>query len=426
MMRARPATLILSLTLGLVVSGCQTASSAGPPPSDAGSPPASASGGSSQPDIASVPPRYRQLYATLSGNIGNLADQQGAGSVDPVEVPGGPIMAGELGAAAGNRGPALLEPSALAQVSEELDGFAHIAMKGVVVLVSYPMLLPSFPDSASYLQFYEQVARLVATHGMALSIELNPAFSDPGLSSLHPDYQGLTLNSYATGQHEEAQIVIDDLHPRYLTILDEPSTFATTLHQPAIATAAGAVQVLGQELTGLNREGTLVGAGVGTWEDPTIEQAIATQSAVDYLSVHVYPTATSQVADLDQVTTIAASARKPLLIDETWLSKENPSGAPPKGSAVAEQKLKNWSFWEPLDARYLEAISAYAREHGISMVSPFSTELFFGYVDWTQALEGAPGSQVRGDAAQLQQENLAAGVLGPLGRAYQATITSER
>ena len=60
------------------------------------------------------------------------------------------------------------------------------------------------------------------------------------------------------------------------------------------------------------------------------------------------------------------------------------------------------------------------------MVSPFSTELFFGYLDWSQGLESAPGSRVRADAEQVQQDNLAAGVLGPLGQAYQVTIASER
>lgn len=367
---------------------------------------------------SSVPAEYRATYAMLSSNLSDLESQSSSGAVDPIVPPGGTIMAGHLDPADANRGTALLETSTMAEVTEVLDDFAELGMKGVMLEIGYPMLLPSFPNSGAYLSFYEQVAAEIAEHQMTLSVELNPIFPDPRISSLHPDYKGLTVASYVSGQREEAQTVIDDLHPRYLTILDEPSTFAYNLGLP-IATSRAVVRLLEQELDGLDRSTTLVGAGIGTWESPSTEQAIATETDVDYLSVHVYPTGPQQIANLDQVTEIAAEARKPLVMDETWLSKSNPSSRPGAGNADIEQKLKNWSFWEPLDTRFIGAISQYSRVHGISLVAPFSTDMFFGYLNWTPSLGAQPSAVVRADVSKIELSNIAVDHVDPVGEAYE-------
>ena len=121
---------------------------------------------------------------------------------------------------------------------------------------------------------------------MQLDVKENPAF--PGFTSLTVDYSGLTLASYASEQAQEAQTIIDRLAPTYLTILDETDTFTFHLHLP-LDNAQAAVEVLNLELGGLRRGHTRVGAGTGTWMNSTIDQALVTQTSIDYLSVHVYP-----------------------------------------------------------------------------------------------------------------------------------------
>jgi len=404
--------LAASLTMALLTACTSASASAQPAPDTATSVPSTSA---SVP--ASVPAQFRGDYATLEANISDLQRQQDQGATDPVHPASGTITAGALNVADGNRGRSLLAPGTLAEVGAVLDRFQDLGIKGVMLEVGYPMLLPSFPDSSAYLAFYKSVASMVSAHSMVLSIELNPIFTNPQISSLDPDYSGLTVSSYADTQRQEAQLVIDQLHPRYLTLLDEPSTFASNLGLP-IANSAAVVSLLNQELSGLDRGTTLVGAGIGTWESAAIEEAIATRTSVDYLSVHVYPTGPEQLSTLDQVTSIAARAEKPLVMDETWLSKSDPTGRPGKGNAVVEQTEKEWSFWEPLDATYLTTITAYAKSHGISLISPFSTDLFFGYVPWTTALASGPGKNVRVTASRIELSNIESGQPDPVGLAY--------
>lgn len=119
---------------------------------------------------------------------------------------------------------------------------------------------------------------------------------------------------------------------------------------------------------------------------------------------------------------IAAAAHKPLVEDETWLSKSDRAGRPGVGNPVIEQKIKNWSFWEPLDEQYLSAMTTYARDHGFAFMSPFSTDLFAGYLRWTPARQALTKGQVAALTAKVQMTNLATGTLSPTGLAYQAAI----
>lgn len=406
--------LTAAIAIGIVpaVQGCGTA-----PPDTTARPASTSAPSNSLPGGAVVPPQYRATYAELAANIVDLQNQDGAGSRDPGGPRGGPVIACGLELADGNRGRSLLAPTTLPRIVQVLDRFEQLGVEGVMLEVGYPLLLPSFPDSSAYLRFYSQVAADIAARHMILSIELNPVFRDPQISSVHPDYRGLTVTTYAAQQRHEAQIVIDDLHPKYLTVLDEPSTFAYNLGLP-IAHTGAVVSLLDSELSGLDRRGTMIGAGIGTWEDPTVEKAIATETSVDYLSVHVYPTGPSQIATLNAVTSIAAAAGKPLVMDETWLSKSDPSGRPGVGNADVEGKIKNWSFWEPLDARFLDVIVRYARDHGISLVSPFSSDLFFGYVAWSPQLEGQSKAAVNARTFGVEVANLDADRYSTVGEAY--------
>jgi len=367
-----------------------------------------------------VPDQYRDLYEQLDSNIENLVRQDGAGSVLPAPS-GGTVMAAALSTADGNRGTALLDPSTLPLINTELDRFRELGLNGVMLEMGYPLLLPTFPNSPAYLAFYTVVAAAVHARDMALSVEVNPVFPDPQVSSLNPDYSGLTTASYAAGQQQEAQLVIDNMHPQYLDILDEPSTFAGNLGLK-FDTPTGVAHLLGLELTGLNKGSTLVGAGIVDFEDPGLERAIAGVPGVDFLSVHVYPTGPDQLAVLNETTQIAAQAHLPLVMDETWLSKVNVAGKATKGQPEIEARLKTYSFWAPLDSSYLAAITTYARMHGISLVSPFSSDQFFSYLDWSTTVDGEALNAVRAQEAATEKQNIADDQFTATAQAYRQAV----
>ena len=359
-----------------------------------------------------VPAKYASLVTRLGSQVDDLAARAATGTAK-----GTPVMGAELLAANGNLGTSLLRPGVMDGINLTLDRFEAMGIGGVTVELGFPLLLSSFPDHARYLAFYEQVAAAVRAHGMLLSIEENAIFANTVFSNLKPDYAGLTLDTYAAGQRAEAQVIIDHLRPAYLSILDEPDTFATNLGLP-LNSASAAVRVVNAELAGLRRGSTKIGAGTGTWSDPAIDAALAGKTGIDYLSVHVYPIDPKSLANLDTVSALAARTHKPVVLDETWLFK----GGNLSGGVVLDAKVGSFSFFAPLDVRFLQAIVAYAGSHGFAYVSPFWSSQLFAYLAWTPALDAASYPVVHQQATAVQVAAITHGRLSATGLAYSRLI----
>jgi hypothetical protein len=409
--------------VALACTGCSSSS------------PSTATGTTTAPTVSAstaapappVPPQYQGLVATLQGQLSSFATQVGSSPSG-----GHTVMAANLIAADGNIGLGLLTPNALTTASTMLQRFKQMGLRGIMLEVGFPLLLPSFPNSAGYTSFYQRVARMIHADNMTLSVEVNPVFTSPQISSLHPDYRGLTVDSYAAEQRQEAQAIIDTMHPDYLTILDEPDTFGSNLALP-LNNPATVVQLVNLELTGLTRGSTRVGAGTGTWSPPAYDQALLAQTAINYLSVHVYPLAQLDVQNLNTDLAAANQAHRPAVMDEVGFYKNLISGnfdatgtihANATGAAN-EQKLLAFSFFEPLDRQVLTLITRYARNHSVALVAPFDTPTFFAYVDWTPTLDATPNVQFRSVQTQALRAAMAAGTLSSVGRTYSHLATSK-
>jgi hypothetical protein len=380
------ATVLGSLALAGCGSTAAASAQAASPPATSGTQPTS-----SAQTAGSVPAQYQSQYATIQAQT--LAFQAMAGS--PASA-GSTTVGVELLAANGNIGTGLLTAHAISGVESELDAARSLGIQGVTVCVSFPLLLPGTPDSSGYLSFYEQVAQQVRARGIVLSVEENPIFAGTPLTTLPISYSGLTLTSYAAEERQEAQIIIDDLDPQYLSLLTEPDTYSSVLHV-AIDTPAAATRAVTDELTGLNRGATLVGAGTGTSSSPAIDQSLLTTS-IDYLDVHVYPEAPADLANLASDVSAAKTAGRPLAMDETWLYKDFTDGGfstdgtsrPGVDGAPNEMKDVSLSFWEPLDETYVAAMVIYVRSQGFSYVAFFDgSRCFFGYLTWSAQLQSA-------------------------------------
>lgn len=365
-----------------------------------------------------VPAQYVTLYDRLETE---LADLEGRASTRVDSPLGSPVFGAELLGANGNIGTALLKPTALTGINTTLDRLQQMGIRGVTVDVAFPLLTSTFPDHDSYLAFYEGVAAAVAARGMILSVEENAVFAGTQYSTVTPDYSGMTVASYAAAQREQAQLVIDNLHPAYLSILDEPDTFSRNLGL-SLDSASSAVSLVNTELAGLRRGTTKIGAGTGTWSDPAIDQALATETSIDYLSVHVYPIDPTSLNNLDRVSAIATQTGRPVVLDETWLYKAIGPGLGSAEAASKAMQLDTFGFFEPLDQRFLAAMTTYARNHGFLYASPFWTGQFFDYLHWTPALDGAGYTALKAQSNQLQGPAIAEGRLSALGLSYQAEV----
>jgi hypothetical protein len=366
-----------------------------------------------------VPPQYAGEYATVEHEVQAFAALSGAPAANASTTIGT-----ELLSANGNIGTGLLRPGAIDGVVNELDAFEALGVTGVTVDVSFPLLLPSTPDSAGYLAFYEQVATQVHQRHLVLSVEENPVFVGTPLTTLRISYSGLTLASYAAEQRAQARTIIDHLHPRYLSLLTEPDTFADALGLP-LDTAANAEAAVRAELAGLHRATTLVGAGAGTWSSPTIDAALLRGTSIDYLDVHVYPIGASDVANLQTDVAAAKRAGKTLVMDETWLAKPTATEGTGPAGAPEELKVKSYSFWEPLDTAFVTEMANYVRADGFAYVSFFDgARAFFGYLTWSPALEATSYQQFSAEYNQLVATDMASRTITDPGEALVQAIAS--
>ncbi len=381
---------------------------------------AAASSSSVVPGAASapVPAPYRTTYDALQQQLRAFS------SLTPRTAPkGSTVVASALESADGNvMRPGVLQSNLLSTSTALVRQMKAIGETGVTIQVSFPLLLPTFPDSAEYTTFYRSIAQVVHQEGMTLTVEENPLFGNISALPIASFYAGLSLPSYAADDQQMAQTIIDVMHPTYLSILNEPDTYTAVIHQPGIdlRSAATGVEFVDLVLSGLQRDGTMVGAGTGTWMDTSYDQALLAQTSIDFLDVHLYPIAPVDLTNLKAQVAAARAAHKPLVMSECWLYKQGVAGAPQDGPRAApnEQKTETFSFWEPLDAQFLTTVVHYTRSKGFLVVSPFATLNFLAYQPWTPALEAASSQQVRAVFNQRVRAALATGQLSSVGETY--------
>jgi hypothetical protein len=391
--------------------------------------PAMAAGGQVTPPAqtpGAVPAQYQSQYTTIAAQTQTLQTMAGNPSGGASTTIGA-----ELLAANGNVGTGLLASHAIAGVEAELNAYQALGVQGVTVCVSFPLLLPGTPNSSGYLSFYEQVAQQVRARDMILSVEENPVFAGTPLTSLPISYAGLTLDSYATEERQEAQIIIDDMDPAYLSLLTEPDTYTSVLRVD-LDTPAAASQVVTEELSGLNRGTTLVGAGSGTWSSPAIDRALLTTS-IDYLDVHVYPEAPADLTNLTVDVSASETAGKPLVMDETWLYKDYTNGSfdsagssqPGVDGAPNEMKDVSFSFWEPLDETYVTAMVNYVRSQGFRYVAFFDgARCFFGYLPWSSQLQADSYQAFSQEYNQTVSADMSSQTVSTTGLSLQRAIAA--
>ena len=222
------------------------------------------SGATTTPSVSSsnsVPQRYQKLYSTLNSEIGQFANTKVTPKTQKT------IFGAHLLSANGNSGSALLNSQNMDAIKLTLNRFQELGIQGVTVTLSFPLLDSSFPQSAQYLVFYQNVANEVRAHHMTLAIEQNMVFTNTAYSSIKFDYSQYTFAQYIAADHQMTQLILDKIAPDYLSILGEPDTYAAITGFSQLKSAQGATTFAKGVIQGLKKGKTLIGAGSGTWLD---------------------------------------------------------------------------------------------------------------------------------------------------------------
>jgi len=317
------------------------------------------------------------------------------------------MVATELTYANGNIGEGLLAADTMKHNQLLLDRLRSLGIQGVVVQICFPLLDPSFPRSEEYLQFFKNIVSEVHRHGMKILVESGVMFANTPYSPAKIDWSAYTTQSLLQGRESQVLRVAKEIRPDYLMIGNEPTT--EEMLTGLTITAADWGNFLSDTLGKIDRSGgTLIGSGVGTWEDASYFNRVMQLQGLDFIDLHIYPLGQNG-ALLDRALDDARQARasgKRMTISESWLYKIIPQeGKAALGNYSEAYNRDVFSFWEPLDERFLMDMTRLADTTSMDFVSFFWSRYFFAYLDYNTTPKGQTTDQFN---RQINQASLAA------------------
>ena len=411
--------LPLALVLGLVALACNGGRTTTPALSPSPLPQTSTP---QVPATRPAPPSsFVELYNSLSGALGEFEDYL-ASNWDGTQ--GGTVFGAELLVANGNRGEVLLEPATMAGVRLYLDRLQEIGVGGVTVQIADPLLSPGYPRSDEYLAFYRQVAEEARGRGLVLTVETGPVFPDPQFSRVQYDWSQHTLDEYFQIRHDDLVRIAAEIGPDFLSLGNEPATEAMlTGLSFSLQDYLAFVRETAADVD--RSQGTRIGAGTGTWEDPSYLEALTAEPSLDFIGLHLYPLSNGRtdywLRAIEAAQAAAANGRA-VVVGEAWLYKASPEEV---AAGMAYQEVLGrdpYGFWQPLDTRFLEAVAGMADHLDLDYVSFFWSGFFFGYLEYDSTPAGLSAPELYQRLNQEQFAGLQAGRLTETGRAYQALL----
>mgnify|MGYP001773332437 CR=1 FL=1 len=375
---------------------------------------------------APVPPEYADLYALLASKLQSTEDSLSAnwdGTRYPV------VFSTELLAANANQGERVLREQAWQSILFNLDRIQFLGVRAVKVAVKYPILMPAFPRSAEYLALYKKLGDELRRRNLKFLVQMTPGFKPSALSALpvEPYYANLTLERYKREKRQMAEIIISEIRPDYLTLENEPKTAQENTGLPF--TVQNFTEIVQYILDGLDRKGVLVGAGAGTWDNRAYIESLARNTTVDYIDMHIYPVNFDFLLERTlQIAEIARRHNKKLFLGEAWLYKTRDAElfGPAVAAAPSLYARDVFSFWEPLDVKFVETIWKLTHYLKMDFASFFWMRYFFGYIEYNEQTKNLSPSEL------FQLANLEAAknmlkdppMLTQTGLAFQRLITA--
>lgn len=336
----------------------------------------------------SVPQEYSLLYSKLESKLKTFetkVDSMWDKSKHPV------VFSAQIFTANSNNGPSLIQAQNYTSSLTLLDRLEDLGVRGVTVELNFPLLTPGFLDEQTrlqYLDFYKKLSSEIKKRGLVFSIESQAIFSAFSALPVAPYYEGLTFDQYKQGRLETFKVIAAELKPDYLTIANEPDTEVANTGQTALKDVNTYVATLTFYIDGLKNAGITnikLGGGFGTWQKDyqTWATKFSTETDLDFINIHIYPVD----ADLlDRALTISDIARKngkKLALQEAWLYKwqiGESSGDIAASAAIYGRDV--FSFWQPLDQKFLEVLVKLAHYKKFDYISAFWSNYFFAYFDY--------------------------------------------
>jgi hypothetical protein len=326
----------------------------------------------------------------------------------------------ELQMAGSRRGEALLDGQSLETIALALDRLKTLGARSVTLSLHDPVLTRTHPRTPEFRSFYRGLAAEIRRRGLTIVVEMSSAVREPEFGQVGVDYRGLGRERFTGALREMAEAVIADVRPDYLTLLTEPDAQARNTGL-AFSPAEFAATVK-HVARGLKQPGIRIGAGAGTWTALDYFKALAEIPELDYLDLHICPIQHGFAAERAvQAAGIARSAGKAVSIGAAWLCKVwgREFGRVPPGEAFSRNV---YSFWQPLDAHFIELVANLARRIEAEFCSFSGVNYLYGYLDYTAETSRLPPGELMALSDRVAAGNLRAGVLSATGEKFTETI----
>jgi len=222
---------------------------------------------------------------------------------------------------------------------------------------------------------------------MKLLIQATALFTKSEFSDFGPQikeyYQDLTLEKYQQGKREQMENIITEIQPHFLTVETEPDTMAYNTGLEELNDLETFKAVVEYQVKDLRKDKTLIGVGVGTWNDQDFVEELAQIPELDYLELRIYPIFKGYLQRALDYSDIAKSQNKKIVFGESWLYKASEQEINQGGAVWAKVFARDtFNFWQPLDSKFLEILVKLAHYKQVEFISPFWTKYFFSYLDY--------------------------------------------
>jgi hypothetical protein len=365
-----------------------------------------------------VPSAYQALYDEINGKLDSFENHLNS---LPPEKTNKITFGAELLPANGHEGDKLLTQENYLVTLLYLDALQSMGVQGVKISINYPLLAPDFPNSDGYLKYYKNIGQELRKRNMTMLVAIGNLFPDASFTDLQVSFTNLTYDEYRRTKRQIAEKIVNEIHPDYLTLASEPSTEAMTTGLKV--TVPQFSETVNYVLNGLDRKGVLMGAGAGSWNDIDYVKSLAGDTDIDYIDIHIYP-----ASYLEQALTmadIAHNGNKRLIIGEAWTYKAYNIKLGDLGNTATQADIFSrdvYSFWEPLDSRFLEVLVRLASYEDYEFISPFWSKYFFGYFDYETIAENLSHRQLTQLSNQKAVRNIMSQKLTGTGFTYQKLI----
>ncbi len=345
-----------------------------------------------------------------------------------------PVFATSLLPANANMGLRLLIPSTATTADLMLQRFSELGLKGVTFDVNFPLLDPAYYEYMGQpadtvdklLAFYKARVAVARQYGLKVIVESSQVFTNKAYSSLPVEdyYHTLDLATFEARRTGMFKLIAEALQPDWFTVAEESDTMQTVTGLP-VDEPAVQIPMVGRFVVALKSLGLpnmKVGAGFGTWHPQWRELAegFLRDAGVDFLNLHFYFLRDDQFARAMESARLARQYGKGIVVGEAWCYKtEGAEGINGATDATAFAR-DAFSFWAPLDAKFLQALALLGRSEGFEYLSPFWSTYFFGYLDYSPQTSGLLPAQIVPLVNRTVASNLYQGISSPTGEAWSA------